>query len=128
MSQNDISSAVMFDQAQPESRTTAWMSRAIVTIAFLFFGFDKFSAGWDQFFHDLHFPHWFRPFTALTEIAGALLVLFPRTTQLGLFLLSATMASAALIWIFPMHAPANCIFPGIILIALLVFWQTQRAK
>jgi len=118
----------MFEQSGSESRVPAWMSRGVVTIAFLFFGFDKFSAGWDQFFHDLHFPHWFRTFTALTEILGAILVLIPRTTQIGLFLLSATMASAACIWIFPMHSPGSSLFPAIILIALLAFWQTQRAK
>jgi hypothetical protein len=54
MSQNDISLSAMFDQSDPRQ---TWMSRAVVTIAFLFFGFDKF--------------------TGLTEITGAILVLIP---------------------------------------------------
>lgn len=117
----------MFEPVPTQSRA-AWLPRAIVTLAFLFFGFDKFSAGWDQFFHDLHFPYWLRAFTALTEIIGAILVLIPLTTTIGLFLLSATMLSATLIWIFILHSPGSSLFPAIILIALLAFWQAQRAK
>ena len=127
MSSGDTSPSAMFDQPTSEPAPT-WRSHAIVAIAFLFFGFDKFSAGWDRFFAGLPFPPWFRTLTALTEILGAILVLIPRTAQFGLFLLSATMFSAVLIWIFLMHSPASSVFPAVILLALLAFWKTQRDK
>lgn len=126
MSLYDMSQNAMFGHPDSESRNN-WMSRGVVTIAFLFFGFDKFSDGWIKFFDQLGFGQWFRYFTGVIEILGAILVLIPRTASLGLFILAATMACASLIWIFPMHAPGNSIFTGIILIALLAFWQTQRA-
>ncbi len=94
----------MFEQtttSQPRSAISDWALRGAIAVAFTIFGAEKFDAPlWAAFFRDVGIGQWFRYFTGAVEILGAVLVLLPVTATVGLALLAATMAGAALIHIF----------------------------
>jgi len=55
-------------------------------------------------------------------------VLIPWTVTAGLALLAATMAAAALIWVFVIGQPANGIVGGAICVGLVLFWLNRRGQ
>ena len=99
----------------------SWILRIAVAVVFLSVGASKFDAAgfWVKFFDQLGFGAWFRYLTGILQIAGALLVLLPRTFPIGIGLLACTMAGAVAIWIVRFGAPGNAIIPGIVLVALV---------
>lgn len=121
----------MFEQASVgESRNglSDWMLRGAIALIFVLAGADKFGPGWVRFFQQVGVGQWFRYFTGVVEIVGGILVLIPRTVEGGLALLACTMASAALIVIFVLGRPADSVFSGALLVALLVFWWNRRGR
>src|SRR5262249_1066149 len=62
---------------------------------------------------------WFRYFTGIVQIAGAVLVLVPRTFVVGIALLACTMAGAVAIWIVRFGAVGNAIIPAVVLVGLV---------
>jgi hypothetical protein len=62
----------MFEEASTESHSalSSWMSRGAVSVAFIFFGVDKFSPGWVQLFQQIGIGQWFRYFTGVGEHDG----------------------------------------------------------
>jgi putative oxidoreductase len=110
---------------EPPSRIdalTTWLPRIAVAVAFFSIGADKFAAQsmWIRIFDQIGFGNWFRYFTGALQIAGAALVLIPRTFLFGILLLASTMFGAVVIWIFVLHAPGNAPIPALLLVALLV--------
>jgi uncharacterized membrane protein YphA (DoxX/SURF4 family) len=103
-----------------------WMKRGAVALLFVLAGLDKFTPGWVGFFDQVGIGQWFRYFTGVVEIGGAVLVLIPWTVSAGLALLACTMASAALILIFVIHHPADSVVSGALFIALALFWWSRR--
>lgn len=107
-----------------------WILRGGVALMFVLFGLDKFpshpGASWVQFFDQVGIGQWFRYFTGIVEVAGALLVLIPQTARWGLALLAVTMASAALIVTFRLGHPADAIISGLFCLILTAFWWTRR--
>ncbi len=123
----------MFEQATTGTQRnvlTDWVLRGGIALAFLLFGWDKFPSGpdaeWVRFFAQIGWGQWFRYFTGVAEMLGALLVLIPWTVTAGLGLLACTMAGAALIHIFVMHHPPNAIIPLVFLAGLIGFWLSRR--
>jgi len=122
-----------FDVTEPASRIdtlTKWMPRVAVAIAFLSIGFSKFEAQsiWIRTFNEIGFGDWFRYLTGLIQVAGALLVLIPKTCLIGIALLSCTMVGAAFFWVFLLHAPGNAVIPLLVLMPLLVVgFQARRS-
>jgi putative oxidoreductase len=108
-----------------ESRNVVgdWAIRIGVAGAFVIFGLEKFPSGpgsmWVNLFHQIGLGDWFRYFTGVVEVLGGLLVLIPRTALIGFVTLALTMACAALILAFVLRRPADCFFPGILMIVLI---------
>ena len=98
-----------------------WILRVAVAVVFLSLGSSKFEAKsmWVKMFDRIGFGQWFRYLTGILQVAGALLVLVPRTFLLGLGLLACTMIGAAAIWIFRLGGPADAIIPLIVLAGLV---------
>ena len=122
----------MFDQirtSQNRDRIGDWVLRGGVALVFVLFGFDKFPSGpgapWVKFFDQVGIGQWFRYFTGVVEVAGALLVLIPKTVRIGLALLAITMACAALIVILRLGRPADSVFSGIFFAILAALWWTR---
>jgi uncharacterized membrane protein YphA (DoxX/SURF4 family) len=107
-----------------------WALRAGIAITFLLFGLEKFSSDpgspWVKFFASIGAGQWFRCLTGVVEVAGAILLLTPRTVLAGLALLGSSMAGAILILVFVVHRPANAFLASAILIALTIFWASRR--
>lgn len=106
-----------------------WVLRGGVALAFVLFGLDKFPSGpgaqWVKFFDQVGIGQWFRYFTGIVEIAGAGLVLVPRSARLGLALLAITMLAASFIHVFVIHQPANSVITGGLFAVLLAFWWSR---
>ena len=115
----------MFEQANSgESRNVFgdWALRGGIGIAAVFVGWDKFTGSdWVSLFQEIGWGQWFRYLTGVVEILGGLLVLIPRAAAIGLGLLAATMGAAALIHIFVLHHPGNCVIPRVFGISLGAF-------
>lgn len=109
-----------------------WVLRGGVAFAFVLFGADKFPShpgdAWVKFFDQVGIGQWFRYVTGIVEVAGALLVLIPRTAQIGLALLAITMACAALIVTFRLGRPADSILADIFCVVLTLLWRSRRAR
>jgi uncharacterized membrane protein YphA (DoxX/SURF4 family) len=121
----------MFEQASsPEPRNAIgdWVLRGGIALLFASAGTEKFSDQWVKLFQEIGWGDWFRYFTGVVEILGAVLVLLPWTVTVGLALLAATMASAALILIFVVGRPADSVFSGGIFIALAFFWWNRKNR
>lgn len=124
----------MFDQTiyttQGRDRLGDWVLRAGVALAFLLFGMDKFPSGpdaaWVRFYREIGVGQWFRHFTGVVEVAGAMLVLIPKTARAGLALLAVTMACAALIVCFRLGRPADSIVSAFLFLVLSALWWTRR--
>ena len=96
-----------------------WALRAVIFLAFLFFGAGKFksdaNAPWVVLYNQVGLGQWFRCFTGIVEILGAFLVLFPQTVMAGLAVLACTMTGALLINVFMLHRLVDAFFPFSIL-------------
>jgi putative oxidoreductase len=99
----------------------SWILRLAVAAVFLSVGGTKFAADsqWVKLFEQIGFGSWFRYVTGILQVAGALLVILPRTFLIGIGILACTMAGAAAVWIVRFGAPENAIIPGAILVALV---------
>ena len=99
----------------------SWILRLAVSVVFLSVGASKFDATgyWVKLFDQIGLGTWFRYLTGILQVAGALLVLLPRTFPIGIGLLACTMAGAVAIWIVRFGAPGNAIIPGVVLVALV---------
>jgi putative oxidoreductase len=123
----------MFEQAissEPRNVIGDWALRGAIGLAFVVFGWDKFDSNsmWPGFFRDIGAGQWFRYFTGVVEILGGALVLVPWTVTAGLAILAITMAGAALIHVFVLGHPGNCIIPLVFFIGLGAFWHSRRNK
>lgn len=107
-----------------------WALRFVVFLVFLFFGTGKFksdaSAPWVILFNEVGFGQWFRYFTGVVEIAGAFLVLIPRTVTVGLTVLVCTTAGAVLIVIAVLHRTSDAFVAFAFMCALIGFWLHRR--
>ena len=99
-----------------------WLPRVAVALLFFFVGKSKFGSqsSWIKTFEQIGFGQWLRYATGAVQIAGAIIVLIPRIFVLGILMLAATMLGAMAAWVFLLGAPFNAIFPGALLIGLLL--------
>jgi uncharacterized membrane protein YphA (DoxX/SURF4 family) len=116
----------------PPNKIGDWAVRLAVGLAYLAFGWEKFPSGadarWVRFFHDIGIGDWFRYFTGIVELLGAVLVLIPRTAMIGLGMLAVTMFGAVVIVALVLRHPLQSMFPGVLLMALLgvAFWHSRN--
>jgi uncharacterized membrane protein YphA (DoxX/SURF4 family) len=99
-----------------------WILRVAVAVVFFSVGSSKFDATsmWVKLFDQIGFGQWFRYLTGILQIAGAVLVLVPRTFLAGIGLLALTMGGAAAIWIGRFGEFGNAIIPLVVLAGLLL--------
>ena len=124
----------MFEEANPPGFRNAlgdWILRGGIALVFVLFGADKFASGpeseWVKLFQQIGAGQWFRYFTGVVEILGGVLVFIPWTVTAGLALLAAAMLSAALILVFVIGRPADCIFSGVLFLGLAAYWGHRRS-
>jgi putative oxidoreductase len=99
-----------------------WILRVAVAVVFISIGTSKFDATsmWVKLFDQIGFGQWFRYLTGVLQIAGAVLVVVPRTFLAGIGLLALTMVGAAAIWIGRLGEFGNAIIPLVVLAGLLL--------
>jgi uncharacterized membrane protein YphA (DoxX/SURF4 family) len=105
-----------------------WILRGGIALVFILAGTEKFGSKWVELFRRIGAGQWFRYFTGVVEILGAVLVLIPRTVSSGLILLACTMASAALILAFVIGRLADGVFPSVFFIGLAAFWWNRKSR
>ena len=111
-----------------------WTLRILLAVLFLYQGVDKFSERplWIGIFDDIGFGQWFRYFTGVVEIAGALMLLIPKTTLVAVGLLICTMIGALLVHVFVIGAGPQTVLVGLLVLMLCtigakhVNWRMQR--
>ncbi len=106
-----------------------WVPRVAMSLFFLSFGSQKFTDRmWVQIFQTIGFGDWFRYLTGSMQIAGALLLLVPRTAMVGAAVLALTMVGAMLAWIFFLNSPGSAVFPAIILAMIVAIGSGARPR
>ena len=97
---------------------TVWVPRIAVALLFLALGASKFSSSgmWVRLFAQIGFGQWFRVFTGVLQVGGALLLLIPRVTWVGAAILSCTMLGAILTQLFILHFVLLAISPAVLLV------------
>jgi putative oxidoreductase len=105
-----------------------WILRLAIAGLFLFAGFMKLSGQpmmIDEF-NKIGLGDWFRYFTAVCEIVGALAVLYPATTAWGALLLLCVDVGAFFGQAFVLHMDVNHTYViGAVLLALLFLTRRQ---
>ena len=112
---------IVEDRPQRIDILLMWLPRVAVALAFLGFGWQKFEGDrmWIRVFDQIGFGQWFRYFTGAMQVAGAWLVLVPRTFLFGMATLACTMIGAMTFWIVVAKQPFAAIIPGFVLAALV---------
>ena len=104
---------------------TKWLLRLAVSVAFIGFGVEKFREPfWVHFFARLGFGQWFRYVTGVIEIVGAVLVVVPGLTLVGLAMLACTMVGAAIAWV-RVGSPGDATVPAIVLVMLVAIGWSE---
>jgi hypothetical protein len=116
------------DDPSPRNALGDWVIRGGIALFYLLFGIDKFSPSWTKLYETIGFGQWFRIFTGIVEITGAILVLIPKTALYGLGLLAATMACAALILDFVVRRPGDSVLATALLIGLLGYLWSRMSR
>ena len=123
----------MFEQSSVAQRNPLadWAVRGGFALVFFMAGWDKFGSDphstWVTMFQQIGIGQWFRYFTGVVEMLGALLLLIPRGATAGLFLLVCTMLTAALLWTFVLGHPANSIVCGALGGGMVAYWWSRRS-
>ena len=109
-----------------------WALRIFLAVAFLFFGLLKFREGdgslYVRIFELVGFGQWFRYFTGVVEVAGALLMLLPRATPVAVVLLAPTMIGALLTHVLVIGLkPASVVVVLLLAGVLYVGWRYRAS-
>jgi putative oxidoreductase len=109
---------------------TTWVVRGPIVLVFLAIGATKFNSDphgqWVRIFTQIGLGQWFRYFTGVMQVTGALLLLTRWTRTLGAAMLACTMVGAAFVDIFVIHAVGYALAPLVLLGAVCATWFTGR--
>ena len=108
-----------------------WTLRILLAALFLYQGIDKFSERrlWLRVFQEIGLGQWFRYFTGVVEILGALMLLIPKATLVAVGLLICTMIGALLVHVLVIGVGPQTVFVGILLLMLgTIGAKTRVAK
>jgi uncharacterized membrane protein YphA (DoxX/SURF4 family) len=107
-----------------ETDLGGWVLRGGIALFFVLMGAEKFAnsprSPWVALFEQIGFGQWFRYFTGVVEIAGALLYVPPRTYRIGAALLSCAMLGAMAVHIVVRHSVAASLYPAVVLLAVVM--------
>ena len=121
----------MTSAALPRSRPTniaVWVLRVVVAALFLFAGIMKLSGQpmMVQEFDAVGLGHWFRYFTGVLEVAGAIAALVPSVSALGAVLLLLVDAGAFVAQVAVLHMDwIHTIVIGAVIAALIYLQRAQ---
>jgi uncharacterized membrane protein len=106
---------------------TLWIVQVLLALVFVFAGGSKLLGRPDMvaLFQGVGFGQWLRYVTGICELAGAVLIVVPRTASLGALLLAAIMLAATATNLFILHVspvPSLVLF----LLACFVVWGRRR--
>jgi putative oxidoreductase len=122
------SDAVLHASPSKVRHITLWVVQGLLAAAFLMAGGSKL-AGDEQMilmFQQIGFGQWFRYLTGVIEVAGAILLVIPRTAVIGGGLLALTMIAGIATHLFLIGGSP---VPAIVLLALasIVVWYRRPA-
>jgi putative oxidoreductase len=111
-----------------------WTLRILLAVLFLYEGIDKFSERrlWLRIFEEIGFGQWFRYFTGIVEISGALLLLIPKATLVAVGFLVCTMIGALLVHVLLIGVGPQTVFVCILLLMLCIIgvkhddWRVRK--
>ncbi len=107
-----------------------WILQIAAAAMFLMVGYLKLSGNEQQvgLFQAIGIGQWFRYLTGSLEVAGAILLLIPRTSGLGALLLAGVMAGAVITHLFVVGgSPLMAII--LLVVTTIVAWgRRQRTK
>jgi uncharacterized membrane protein YphA (DoxX/SURF4 family) len=97
-----------------------WAIRILLAALFFYEGIDKFSERrlWLRLFEEIGFGQWFRYFTGVVEVSGALLLLVPKATLVAVGLLGCTMVGALFVHLLVIGVGPPTAFVVILLLTL----------
>lgn len=96
-----------------------WALRVLLALVFVVAGVDKFVGPmWVRVFNDIGFGQWFRYFTGVVEVLGALLLLVRPATMIAIPMLMCTMLGALLVHVTVVGVGFPTIAVGILLALL----------
>ncbi len=107
------------------SNILAWMLTIVLAIAFLFAGGVKLANNPQmvQEFAQVGLGQWFRYFTGLLEVSGAIGLLIPRVRHWAALQIATVMVGATIANLTVLHTPQLAILTGILLgLALALAW------
>jgi putative oxidoreductase len=95
---------------------TDWALRAGVGLVFSVFALEKLvGSSWVSLFGAIGLGQWFRYFTGSVQLAGSILLLFPRTARLGAALIASTMIGAMGFHLTMLEGIGGAIIPAVLL-------------
>jgi putative oxidoreductase len=107
-----------------------WVPRSAIVLAFVFIGYSKFNnnprSEWVKIFAQIGLGQWFRYFTGVMQVSGALLMLTRWTLTIGAAMLACTMVGAMLVDIFVVHAVGFAFAPLVLLGIIIAVWFAGR--
>jgi putative oxidoreductase len=108
----------------------ARLTRVVLALYFLNVAAGKLfgAAVWVSTFDRLGGSQTGRYVTGALQLAGAILILIPRTQTAGAALLAVTMLGATFAWTFVLRDPVNAIWSGLILAVLVGLAFLNRPK
>jgi len=101
---------------------TGWLLRVALAVFFLTVGSRMFGehSMWVPIFNHMGAPPWVRYLTSALQVAGAVLLVIPRTFLIGAFFIGCTTVGALLTWMVVLHEPESAWVPAILLTLLAV--------
>ena len=109
-------------------QSAIWILRVLLGLAFLIIGVAKLTGTLHtvETFEAFGWGQWFRYFTGLLDITGALLVLVPRWTHYGALLLTVTVGLGA---VLSLQRPADFLAGlSLALLAAALAWLTRPRR
>jgi len=110
-------------------RIITWILRVLLGVTFLGIGIEKVTGtmGTIPFFDAIGWGQWFRYFSGILDIAGALLIFVPRWTSLGALIITCTVGLGT--YLCFAKALFNPTFPLIMtLLAITLVWLAWKPK
>ena len=102
-----------------------WALRVSVALVFLLIGSEKLvGSSWVTLFSDIGLGQWFRYFTGIVQVTGAVLYAIPQTARVGMALLGCTMLGAVGVHLFVLHTGVSAaLIPAILLGVIVGVWK-----
>jgi putative oxidoreductase len=111
---------------------TGWLLRVPVVLIFLHAGGMKLpdlpGSPWVPIFAQIGVGQWFRLFTGVVEITGAVLLLIPRTSSIAAAALACTMIGAILTHILIIGVTSASLLPVVLLAVLAGILAKERKR